>query len=348
MECLVRGKPCSGWLKRHWRVEVLLHLLRRLNHREQVRGGVAEGGDEFPIVRVIAACVRVPRTRRSRFLKFPKLLDGGHVQPYPAARSLSRIHQLTFDNFGGGGVEFGMVLSATPYTLPNCLRVTYASSHWWEEGTGTIRERIAARIKAEPSWAYLVDTEKSRDTGRIADVVEVLKALADLNPLAERFVYDSKLRVTTRSQADAAKAEIVARSGNRDDQEMYSWCTAVARDVYLMGELVGTRWDVNHPVSGYADNYLSLNAEVMAHEYAVNNVSVWPCIHERYHTGHGCGENIWIPRAYWRSYVAKVRAQWPDYPIFWWSGAMASNPGRKEGWVWPSEHDLKQYAEDLG
>lgn len=246
-----------------------------------------------------------------------------------------------------------MILNATPYPdLPGMFPVRYISDHWWREGNGFgIRERIAARIKAQPAWAYLIDSETSRDAGRIGEVVEVLRTIADLHPLSERFVYDAQLRVTTPSQRDAAIARATARTGNQADQDFYAWSTAIVRDVYWMAEPTAkaTPYAIDHAKTMRGlDAYLSLNAEVMAHESALFNLPVWPCVHERYARGHGAGSNLWMTPTAWAWYVAKVRAQWPELPVVWWSGSMDANPGVPgEGYVKPAEDDLRERAEKV-
>ena len=245
-----------------------------------------------------------------------------------------------------------MILAATPYgDLPHTLPVRYLSRHAWTEGPGTVRSRIAAIVKSAPAWAYLVDSEDDRNRGDVGPVVEVLQALAECSPLSERFVYDSQLRVTNPSQRDGALARLAARTGNQTDQDFYAWSTAIVRDVYLMAEPISkaTPYAIDHARTERGlEAYLQLNAEVMLQESKLFNAAVWPCVHERYHTGHGAGENIWIPRDRWAKYVAAVRARWPGNPIVWWSGAMEANPGVPgEGYPWPAERHLRRYAESL-
>lgn len=261
-----------------------------------------------------------------------------------------------------------IIFNATPYVL-GLPRVRYVSSHWWREDPAihgekvpkpTILDRIEwslftrgplgitrellIRLPEMPS-AVLIDREGT-DAETLA---KVLEAFAELLPTCFRIVYDPELRVVYPHQAPKTDAVIGNRSVDPHEQRVGQLVHAFAADCYLMGIAGSGRgddWNINvEKTLAELPAQLDLTRAASVAYESIIGKPVWPCVHERYHHGKGCGHNIVQTVEVWKQYNKLVGEKWPG-PRVWWSGSMRRNPGNEaDGWTLPSEHDMRQFAE---
>lgn len=272
------------------------------------------------------------------------------------------------------------ILNATPYDL-GLPRLRYVSSHWWREsvpekdrvieslhpvhnlmmeytypyGNDDILGRIKWSLERRPHWsgpttAVLIDRE-----GTDAEtLVKVLEAFAELLPTCFRIVYDPELRVVYPDQAPKTDAVIGNRSVDQYEQLVGRLAHAFAADCYLMGIPMAFLDPEQEPLRftirtgktlAELPTQLDLTRAAATTYEGTTGRPVWPCVHERYHHGKGCGHNIFQTVEVWKRYNAIVGERWPG-PRVWWSGSMRRNPGNEaDGWTLPSEHDMRQFAD---
>jgi len=256
------------------------------------------------------------------------------------------------------------IFNATPHDFPGMIRVQYVSAHFWETGNAaTLEQKLAENLAASSvSTHFVVDTEKCRDQRDTKTLLCVFREMRRLYPKSFIAQYDSQLRVASEAAIKDARLKLIARRADPCECEVYAICDAVFFDVYLMGvyRQGGSRYDIdwNTTLAG-VPRYATWNDVVRDEESNLMGRPCWPCVHERLHVGHGCGENVFVPtgllvspgqpkRRLWTEYVVPFRDRRPERPISWWSGTMRRNPEKAaEGYFLYDRSAVEGHAADL-
>lgn len=231
------------------------------------------------------------------------------------------------------------ILNATPWDFANVPKNTaYLSRHNFD--------RIPAFAAENPNAEWvMIDMELDMaNPGRIEDV---LAQLDTHMPKAKRIGYRSDLRCSTPQQ----QAEAIMRAQGANDvswEGVNVFLHAWGCDVYLMGipksdPATGAVMCDHNATKAQVRPYYALNAEPMQVLASVTGKPAIPCIHERYHEGHGLPPWYWLRIDVWQHCIASAVVQWPDSDLAWWSGSI-QEPGETRYYdVQPK--DLQPFAD---